>query len=276
MLSSGLPYDDNTNKAIFVNGHMAFSYTGLAFMDNGKTRNDDWFLDALGTIHGQYPNASFTTIAEHIAERASEAVSRINAPLNLKRLAYVGVGWARLVGEDEFRPIYTIISNAHSQSGSWLPEAQSKFVVLPFTLPDDESVMLVADGQPLDNELRKRVLRQLQSCVQKELSPKAIARILVATARYVAARNTMVGRNLLVNSIPKDSVRVRSARLVGNYPMKNSATFAYVPENKSIHIQYGPHTFAYGVSMKDMVVHQMPNYSQLANRSGETVRGGRL
>ena len=73
MLSNGQLIDDHRNKSILVNGHMVFGYTGLASMDNGKTMNDDWFLDTLSESYKANPNTSLTTTAEYVAERATES-----------------------------------------------------------------------------------------------------------------------------------------------------------------------------------------------------------
>ncbi len=256
MLSSGLVYDDNSNKAIFVNGNIIFSYTGLASLDNCKTMNDDWFLDTLGEVYNRYPNVSLTTTAEHIAEHATEAMSKINADNTLKRLAFVGVGWAKLPDHDHLSPLYIVISNTHDQDGMWLNEAKSRFSVLPFSPPPDMPVTLVVDGQPLGRELKTGLLHQLKSCVKKDVSPTTTARLLLSAARSVASCNSYVGKDFLVNCIPKETVRVGKLKLIGAYPTRNIATFMYVPENTTNPIQYSPHIFAHGVSCKGMVVYQ--------------------
>ena len=118
MLPNGATFDDHSNKAIFVNGHIVFSYTGLAFID-GQTRNDDWFLNALSEVYKEHPNVSLTTTSEYIAERATDSIRTVTVSLELKRLAFVGVGWAKLSSESDGQwiPIYIIISNAHNEDG---------------------------------------------------------------------------------------------------------------------------------------------------------------
>ncbi len=251
-LPDGSLYDDHSNKAILVNGNIIFGYTGLAFFDNRKTRNDEWFLNALSEAHKAHPNVSLTTTAEFIANRATEEVSRMNITPKLKRLAFVGVGWGKPPEQEGLKPIYLIISNSHNSDGRWSSQAQPKFSVLVFTPPDDLPVMLVSDGQLLNSTLRKRVLRLLNKCVEKGLSPKTIAQILVATARNVASSNPAVGRNLLVNSIPKNSVRPGLLNLIGHLPMSHRQTFTYVPENTSLQVQYGPYVFHHGVLIKEI------------------------
>jgi len=256
-LQDGSLYDDDSNKAIFVNGNIVFGYTGLAFLNNGKTRIDEWFLNVLNEAYKIYPNVALTTTAEFIAKRATEAVNRVSTTLELKRLALVGVGWGKHPRQEGLKPIYVIISNSHNSNGRWLSQAQPEFSVLVFTPPDDLPVMLVSDGQMLGSALRKRVLRLLNKCVEKELSPKTIARILVATARNVASSNALVGRNLLVSSIPKESVHPGSLNLIGHLPLNRRQTFTYVPENTSLHVQYGPYVFSNGVSVQGMKVSYM-------------------
>ncbi len=158
----------------------------------------------------------------------------MNIAPELKHLAFVGVGWGNPVGQEGLKPIYVIISNSHNPDGRWLPHAQPESSVSMFTPPDNLLVMLVSDGQLLNSTLRKRVLRLLNKCVEKGLSPRTIARILVATARNVALSNPAVGRNLLVNSIPGNSVRLGLLNLIGRFSMSHRQTFTYVPENTSL------------------------------------------
>ncbi|MCK4829895.1 hypothetical protein KA005_79970 [bacterium] len=261
-LPNGDIFNDHSNKAIFVNGHIVFSYTGLAFID-GHTRNDDWFLDVLANIYKEHPNGSFTTITEHIADRATETIRVLRISPTFKRLAFVGVGWGKSTSEadDRLRPIYFIISNTHGENGKWLTEAQPRFSVLPFTPSEEKRAMLVADGQPLSDDLRKRLRRQIDSCVAKEAGPRSITRLLIAAVRIVAATNPRVGRNLLVNCIPKDSVQPGRLIFMGKPPTSTVPTFTYVPENTSIPVQYGPHVFGFGVSCSGMVVRWNPKAS---------------
>lgn len=259
--SDGRILDDHSNKAILVNGHIIFGYTGLAYMDSGKTKNDEWFLNVLNEAHKVHPNASLTITAEYVAKCATDIVCQIKASAVLKRLAFVGIGWGRLTGKDELCPIYVAISNMHDNNGKLLSQAQPDFSVLVFTPPDNMPVMLVSDGQLLSKEIRKKVLRSLKKCVENGVGPKTMARILVATVRNVASTNQMVGRNLLVNSIPKAAVHPGISNLIGSYPRPNNITFTYVPENTPIQVQYAPKVFAFGVSSSDIIVCRGSDYS---------------
>jgi len=262
MLSNGKLLDDHRNKAILVNGHMIFGYTGLASMDNGKTMNDDWLLKILNESYKSNPKASLTTTAEYIAECATEALNHIHtSPIN-KLLAFVGIGWCKLPQSEELNPVYVIISNCHNEDGKWIFEAKPRFSVLPFTLPDRMSVMLVSDGQQINRDIKARVLRLIKRCVERNTSPSSIARILVATVREVASSNNTVGRNLLVNSIPKAAVHIGRLNLIGSPPRHDITTFAYVPENTSILVQYGPYVFHYGSLIKNIKCY----YQQLSQR----------
>ena len=245
-----------------MNGHIIFRYTGLSSIDNEKTKNDELFLNVLNEAHKVHPNASLTITAEYVAKCATDIVCHIKANTVLKRLAFVGIGWGRPTGKDTLCPIYVAISNMHDINGKLLSQAQPEFSVGVFTPPDNMPVMLVSDGQLLSKENRKRVLRLLKKCVEHSVGPKTIARILVATVRNVASTNPMVGRNLLVNSIPKAAVHPGKSNLIGSYPRPNNITFTYVPENTSIQVQYGPKVFAFGISSSDIIVYRGSDYSQ--------------
>ena len=255
-LPSGDIYDDNSNKAVLVNEHTIFGYTGLAYVDNGKTRADKWFLSMLQESYKVNPNASLTETAKYIAENAANMISILNISPELSRLAYIGIGWGKPPGKDDLCPIYTIISNAHDENGHWLNKAQPQFSVRHFSLPVNMPIMLVSDGQFLDNKIEQKTLRLLKRCVDREVGPNCIARILVSTARTVALTNPLVGRNLLVNSIPKSSVRIGEFKLIGSYPRRHKRTFMYIAGNTTKKEQYSPYIFAYGVSVQGIFVKQ--------------------
>jgi hypothetical protein len=255
----GSIYDDNSNKAILLNGNVAFGYTGLAFLNKGSLRTDHWFLNALQKTYQTFPNANLTDIANHVATLATQEISQIEATSELKRLAFIGVGWARTQEQEELKPIYLIISNCHSSDGRWISQAEPVFSVFSFTPPNDLPVMFASDGQPLDAQLRIRVKRLLNHCVTKGLSSKTIARILIATVRQVATSNHVVGKNLLITSIPKISVHPGTFTLTSNFPSEHRQTFTYLPENTAIQVMYGPHVFAFGVSMTELKVDYLKN-----------------
>lgn len=250
-LQDGSVYDDDSNKAILVNGRIAFGYTGLAFLDNGRIRTDDWFLDALIDSHKANPKASPMDTFKFVAELATQALSNIDTKPEFKRLAFIGIGWLRSKVRNGFVPIYLTISNCHDSKGRWISRAQPEFSVLIDSPPDNLPVTLKADGQPLgNNELRNRVYRLLNTCVKGELSPRTMSRILVAAIRHVASSNPLVGKNLIVSSIPKESVRLSTFSLTGREPLKHCQTFTYVPENTSMRVEYGPHVFYHGNAIK--------------------------
>ena len=131
-LEDGSLCDDHTNKAILVNGHIVFGYTGLAFLDKGKISTGQWFVNALSEAYKAHPNVSLTTTSEFIANLATEEVNRLNISHELKRLAFVGIGWCKPHGQEALKPTYIVISNFHNADGRQLSQAQSKFSVSVF------------------------------------------------------------------------------------------------------------------------------------------------
>lgn len=252
-LQDGSVYDDDSNKAILLNGHIAFGYTGLAFLDNGNTRTDDWFLDALIDAHKANPDASLSDRAKRIARSATQALANVDTTPESKRLAFIGVGWGMCAAREGYSPIYLTISNCHDSKGRWISQAQPEFSVRAVTPSVKLPVMLISDGQKLGTKLEKRVLRLLNTCVKKGLSPRTISRILIATVRNVASSNNFVGKNLIICSIPKESFHPGTFVLTDNPPSGDRQTFAYVPENTYARTEYGPYIFAYGTAIKGYV-----------------------
>src|SRR4051812_26726217 len=81
--------DDNSNKAVFVGGRVAFGYTGISHIEN--QRADTWLL---GVVRTQDTN-NMSATAEAIREAATRAFRRMPVASRYKRHAFQGVGWFR-------------------------------------------------------------------------------------------------------------------------------------------------------------------------------------
>ena len=90
--------DDDCNKAVFLDGRIAFGYTGLA--EIAGTRTDDWLATALA----DGPTNDLSLTAARVAQRASADFASMHLPLEWKRHAFLGAGWFRLKGETTLAP----------------------------------------------------------------------------------------------------------------------------------------------------------------------------
>src|SRR5687768_9667498 len=99
--------DDESNKAVLIDGRMAFGYTGLAEVQGLRT--DYW----LAKLFGNVPTADLAAVAERIRSQATEAFSnmKVSNPRWLRH-AFVGIGWGTYRSETELVPILVTISNA--------------------------------------------------------------------------------------------------------------------------------------------------------------------
>ena len=255
-LQDGSLIDDLNTKAILVNGNMIFGYTGLANIGKKMQKADDWFLESLSIVYKKKPDANLTEVSEALAKLATENVAHVNVDPSCKRLAFVGVGWCKLTGTQDFIPCYVIISNAHDSNGKWLPNAKPEFNASFYTMKDGQNVMLIDDGQQINRQAKIKLKRILRNCANKGVGPKTMAQILVSAARKLASQNQLVSRSLLVNCIPKISVKPGNLLVIGSAPRSNMTTFSYIPDNTSKQIAYGPHIFANGTVIKDWIVKQ--------------------
>jgi hypothetical protein len=239
--------DDEANKAVLFVGQFLFAYTGLAHV--GRVRTDDWLVEALGHAF-QQSRPNVTAAIGAIVAEASQAFQRIPGRQR-KRHEFVAVGWGTFRAEPHrLRPSILRVSNALDDDGKWLRQAKRHFELVPLILDDGEPFRFLASGQPLTDQEEASVLRNLQRCLAQGRGPGAVARLLAVLVRVVAARNTAVGRSLLINVLPMRAVGQQGASVGfparGEMPfarlsaMMDEATFLYMPAEENSPRIYGP------------------------------------
>jgi hypothetical protein len=94
-------------------------------------------------------------------------------------------------------PRLTWVSNCWSQNG-WLSEAQDRFEVGREIVPANH-VRVVVAGQFVEDDALTRLTQDLS----ERNEPAIAADLMENVVRDVAARNSNVGKNLLVSSLPR-------------------------------------------------------------------------
>lgn len=239
--------DDERNKAVLWCNRLAFAYTGLAELGPKREPTDEWLArelaewwgDAGGHEQGQ------DALVAAIIERAGAAMRRPRIargiPADLKRHAFVGIGWARFDGVGEMVPYIVRIQN-HLDGDETNSLEPDDFRYAVDRLPEvDKPIMVTWVGQELGPE--KAMLEDLKKGdpASQAYGPYA-AEVLGRIVRAVAERNELVGRGLLISALPRWAIRPGSTEttLLASGPAWDELTFLHVPSDDDDPVMRGP------------------------------------
>lgn len=213
--------DDRSNKSVLLCGHVNFSYTGIASIEDQPTH--EWMMGAFGP-----PGIPLYDAIDRLRREATKAFSRIRRLPRLdRRHTFVGVGWtvSRSRPKEGLRPTVYVVSNFMDAYGREKKLPDAEFSTSTGKLKGNQRFHLVGAGQhgsPSDVQ----TLNGLVRLVSRRNRPEAMAAVLEQTMRRVAARNRRVGDNLMLAIIPKIAV---PAYKIGARPSPTEASFVYLP-----------------------------------------------
>jgi hypothetical protein len=243
--------EEESNKAVLIDGRVAFGYTGLAQID-GK-RADRWLAETAA----DGPTTDMSAVLARIRDHASDAFRRLHLPPRAKRHAFLGTGWVTGAG-GQLVPASLLASNA-LRDGKWLEEAEDKFFST-FQLYDDlpDGFELRSAGVEVSVEHQPAVWRFIRRSAKRSAGPDAFVRSLIIAMDWLANRYPTIGRGLMVLALPRvASIKFaetgRSMALLGP-PLKDHTTFAYMPSRPGPLQLYGPHYVSGGMAVMDFTV----------------------
>ncbi len=243
-LPNGSIFDDEANKAIFLEGRMAMAYTGLASINNQRT--DKWLAQAL--LNSQTPDLG--SAMNYLSEKATQAFKILPRSLSnaQRRTAFIAVGWVLLKEDGGFpAPIFCSISNSLDSNFNWLPNAESKFSVRSFIGPANIPIyFLKSSGQNIDLITAKKLLRTIKRCGEHMTGPEPVARLLVEQIYRTADRNHTVGKSLIITCVPRNILFSENNFFLNNLAPKSpltekeNASFRYLSAKGEEATQYSP------------------------------------
>ena len=252
--NKGTVADDESNKAILIDGRVAFGYTGLAEVNSERT--DRWLLRTVA----DGPTRNMAAVLNRIRDRASEAFDQIHASRADKRHAFLGAGWISEKGA--LVPASLIVTNA-IRDGEWLERAEPEFWnSFEIHLEFRSGVVLRGAGQDISQEDQRLVYRFLGRLAKRGAPLGAYTQGLIVAMRWLAKRYPKIGPGLLVQSIPRAAVE-RIARtgammaLLGP-AMEEHPTFLSVPSSGESAELYGPHIILGGRAAMDIRAGPLP------------------
>ena len=254
----GAVIDDESNKAVVIDGRVAFSYTGLAEIEGNRT--DDW----LATRFGHVQTNDLGAVAERIRSSASNAFKRIRvADRRWLRHAFVGVGWARPRDVPGPIPVLLTISNALDPAGEWESQPRTEFSFVVNRWWETKGGFSIATaGQTLSAAEKKVMWRHMRRAIKRGQGRRAILHAMILACRWAATRYTGVGPSLMAMCIPKaGAVSIMETgqvmMLLSNDPEGDIPTFYYAPPDSPTTF-YGPHFVTGGAVMTNFTVTPLP------------------
>jgi hypothetical protein len=233
--------DDEENKSVVWTPLNAFAFTGIGNLGvSGRT--DLWLAREISKWEEETPveKQSQPGLMEAIATRATAyfngpRISRIDK--ELRRHAFVGVGWGRESPETDLVPHMVRIGNFRATE-----PADDRFTINFVRLDEPAAIRVWWDGQLLTPE-EESDLNKLNALDSSSVDfANGASFVLGEIVRRVASRNDAVGRGLLITVMPRKSIREGESdwRLMAAPASADEQTFLYVAPDDRQGIVYGP------------------------------------
>lgn len=233
--------DDDTLKAVLLNGHVTFAYTGLSELPRSprvaEIRGDGpkilptnmWLAEVLSL------GDCLENCLDMVAIEAKSALNYYRRyPENVRRLGFIGVGWTTQTPESSFEPMMFLIDNFDNVS---------HFKKRIFNLGDNVQHFFFSSLR-LSKKIYKEKARAIAECVKRGLGPGAIGRVLIETLRKEARYNKTVGTGAILTCIPRANVEIahrgQAWGMSAGPPSLENMTFLHIPAGSDDGIAHGP------------------------------------
>ncbi len=216
--------EDHSNKALIYSNHFVFAYTGLARLP--FTSVIDWAAKQLSE------KENLQDAVLHLGNRASDLMNSnlirnryARSPAHVKRLAFVGAGFADVVfegGVKNRRPLRIVISNFRGEDGTWLEQPRNVFRVDFHLLPENRDFELFVEGQQLPKDRQTQFTDILKRWFKRKVGPETMGRLLTREIQAVAETNEKVGKNIMCMFVPRaygDNVRYHFGAVLFKSPV---------------------------------------------------------
>jgi hypothetical protein len=243
--------DDEANKAVVFCNRASFAYTGLASI--GPYGTDEWLVRCLVNAKTE----SLSEALEYVAVQASRGFQSMRYSRQVKRHAFVGIGWTRLRGENFLSPMLCSVSNALGRDFSWLDEAQDRFHVNYTIGPQAPSYNVISAGQNLTPTEMTRLRRRIRYCFERNTGPDPVIKLLTHEIRRIAQSNVTVGKSLMVVCLPKQAVAIQPQVFLTNLAqtspiVKTTPSFYYLGKSGDVKTNFAPNTACNGQGFRNV------------------------
>lgn len=236
--------DDDTNKIVLLNGHVALGYTGREMIN--EDRADVWLAKAVAGVDSR----DAAHLGNIIAEKATNAFRKMSFASRYKRHAFQAVGWFPDPSGGPVRVGKLLVYNAlDNKSGKWLPYAKTNFEVsAQVGYLGSSHFRLSVVGSALTAEEGSAIYRLVKKCVHRRINrERAILQAMVMGIRWASTRYeapSPIGTGLLAAIIPHAPARSAIERGewngIAGHPSPNILTFLDLPSTGRAE-SHGPH-----------------------------------
>jgi len=202
LTKDGKPFDDEVNKAVVVCSHMAFGYSGLAYLS--QKRVDDWLVEVLL----QTKIGRISDIFHHVIGEAKKELAVIPLSATDKRLAILVTGWVQANKGGRYVPFISTITNALDENWEWKEKADNDFICRLHRFDDlnENEVEVYWLGVHVPQQIREETDRKIRKRLERGGGPRVAVHILANAIRKIAANNKLVNDDLMAVSIPLKAV----------------------------------------------------------------------
>jgi len=265
--------EDHSNKALIYNNNFAFAYTGLAKLPTISAI--DWAAQRLSEKENmQDAVLHLGNCSSNLMRSSTICQVYSRCPASAKRLAFIGSGFANIEenGVWSRKPLCIIISNFSGEQRSWINQPRDTFKVEFYVLAEQDTFDLFVTGQPLPENGKEQLIRTLKRCVQENVKPEAIGRLLTREIQRTARTNQTVGKNIMCTMVPKQSISGLSYRY-GAILLKNPVVSQEPQTLEPAEYVYDQYRFAVPPPFDTPVFIYVPGDSQALPYQGPVLVG---
>lgn len=232
----GSLFNDAHNKATTWCGLIAVGFTGLAFIDRPQRKPvAEWLAETLWKIDGW--DEGITRIQTEV--RA--AIARLPRSWPDKRLSITLAGF----GHDPqsggvLKPLAARVSNFENLEQVW-PSHQDDFYLNRMDVSRRNFVYLTS-GAALTSWERRVADKRIRRLMSRDGELNRVVRLMVMVQRHVNDRDSTVGRDAMVVSLPTQQYVLGS--MMTNIESididPNSAMFSFISDEGLTHVTFGP------------------------------------
>lgn len=246
--STGALFDDSHNKAVSWCGEFALGFTGIAYINRTQTQpTSEWITEALCGQSGIHDAAGV------LRDGLTDAISKLPRAWPDKRLSVIMTGFGTEPVSGDRIPTLFRISNFELGDQQFATH-RAEFVYEVGPSIDKGGFVYTTAGASLTvNE--HRLLRRRLGRLVREDAWNHLVRLLVVMQRQVAKRNSTVGHDAMVVSIPRQS-ESRGVLLTDPTSLDVDTKlpmFTLVPEGGLEATRLGPHFVCGDSAMADLV-----------------------
>jgi hypothetical protein len=234
----GQTKDEDECKLVSLCSVNTIAYTGLAQIEGVPTHH--WIAKTLAAANCRDP----FTASDVLEQRATNAFASI--PTKFRTQVFLITGWAQYEEPPGLHPHFVMVTNRHDAEGRPLAQPSDTFVSLLMVLRESKPFIAHVIGQPLREERKRELSRNIGRLVSREIGPKETLRLLVdeIVNTSMSDRNGSVGAKILGCCVPRraaeESLNTGQFMMIAKQPDDVFVTFAYFEPGFSDFRQYGP------------------------------------